>query len=249
MGTERTKITICDDSIEDLLCIEKNLLLFKHEYRQTEFEIVKYTDSMKLYEDVRKGYTSDIFFLDMVMPGRSGTDIGDLVRSLSQNSILIYVTSSREFALDAYRVKAVRYLVKPFKKEELFEAAEYALQSADRSREPVFTIKTQEGLQPVSYSAVVYIENASRTLCVHLANGLILKSIFIRKSFEKELAELLLDRNFIQIHKSFVVNMAWIQKLTQETVTVSGGQKLPVSKNRMAEVRRCYLSYVADKYR
>lgn len=243
------KITICDDNTTDLLTIENLLLKYKTLYRYKDFELEKYSDPSELYQKISEGSMADIYILDMLMPGQTGIDLGHQIRKTGCENTIIYITSSDDHALDAYDVHAIRYLLKPINEKKLFEALDYSLSHTKAEKEPVYLIKTKEGLVQTSYSQIEYIENAGRKLEVHLVNGEILKSLFIRKSFEEEIQEIAETQNFQQIHKSFLVNLDHIKRLTTDSVIMKSGKQLPVSKARTAKVKREYLLFVSGKHR
>ena len=101
----------------------------------------------------------------------------------------------------------------------------------------------------IPYFKIEYIENASRILDIHLTDGESIKSIFIRKSFDSEIEGLLRDKSFLQIHKSFVINLKYVKKLTQNSVIMESGANLPVSKARSTGVKKEYLLFVSEQYR
>lgn len=243
------KITICDDSIEDLMTTEKLLMSYKQIHSHINFEIDKYTDSNKLYQIIKEKKISDIYYLDMLMPDKTGIDLAKLIREKNAESIIIFTTSSKDYAMEAFDVHASRYLVKPFNEKLLFESLENALSSVNLKKEPIYLVKTQEGLISIPYSKIEYIENVSRSLDIHLTDGGTVKSIIIRKSFENEVEELIQNTDFIQVHKSFVVNMAYVDKLTQENMIMENRERIPISKKKMSEVKRQYLLYVTERYR
>ncbi|MDE6846493.1 MAG: LytTR family DNA-binding domain-containing protein [Lachnospiraceae bacterium] len=242
------KITICDDSIKDLLEIEKLLLKYKTLYSNRDFELEKFSDPCKLYNKISEGKLSDIYLLDMLMPGRTGIDLGNQIRLSGSESVIIYITSSNDYALDAYGVHAIRYLLKPLDEDKLFEALDYALSYTKVKMEPTYLIKTKNGLIQQPYSRIEYVENVNRRLEIHMVDGEILKSLFIRRSFEEEVQEITEKRNFQQIHKSFVVNFDYVKQLTQDSVIMESGIQLPVSKAKAANVKREYLLFVSGKY-
>lgn len=243
------KITICDDSIKDLLKVEKILLKYKTLYPDKNFELEKFSDPSRLYHKILGGKLADIYILDMLMPGRTGIDLGNLIREAGGESIIIYITASDDYALEAYGVHAVRYLLKPINENKLFEALDYALSYTKVKTEPLYLIKTKDGLIQRPYSGIEYIENASRRLEVHLSGGEVFKTLFIRKSFEEEIREIAEKPNFQQIHKSFLINFDYVKQLTQDSAVMESGRRLPVSKSRAAEVKREYLLFVSGKYR
>ncbi len=242
------KIAICDDSVEDLLKIEKLLFEYKILHGNRDFEIDKFSDPYTLYNKILEGDMVDIYILDMLMPGQTGIDLGNQIRKARCENVIIYITSSDDYALDAYGVHAVRYLLKPVNKDKFFEAMDYALSYTKVKKEPIYLIKTKEGLVKRPYSRIEYIENANRKLEVHLTDGEMLKSIFIRKSFEEEIHEIAEEKNFHQIHKSFLVNFDYVKQMTIDGVTMESGKKLPVSKAKAANVKREYLLFVSEKY-
>lgn len=173
--------------------------------------------------------------------------------------MIIYITSSDDFALEAYGVHAVRYLLKPVDRDIFFEAMDYALSHAMAGqdirqenamyREPLYPVKTKDGLVSVLYSDIEYIENASRVLDVHLTDGSSIKSIFIRKSFDEDIQEIMADKSFARVHKSFLVNMNYIKRLTQDSCFMEDGRSIPISKTRAADVKKEYLLFISERYR
>ena len=234
------KITICDDSIKDLLYTEKLLLKYKSLYPDKDFELEKFSDPSRLCQRISEGKLTDIYILDMLMPRRTGIDIGNMIRTAGCESVIIYITSS-----DAYSVRAVRYLLKPIDENKLFEALDYSLSYAKLKVDSLYLIKTKEGLLQRPYSKIEYIENAGRKLEVHMTDGEIIRSLFIRKSFEEETQEIAVQRNFLQIHKSFLVNLDYVKQLTPDSVILASGRRLPVSRAKAAGVKREYLLYVS----
>lgn len=243
------KVTICDDSIEDLRKIEKLLQKYIDLNNSAHFEITKYSDPGKLTQDISNRQFADIYILDMIMSNQTGIDIGRQLRKTGCQNPIIYITLSDDYALDAYHIHAVRYLLKPLNETDLFEAMDYAISCGEVKNSPVYLIKTKDGLISAPYAKIEYIENVSRTLDVHLTDGRNIKSIFIRKSFDDEISELLQDRCFIQAHKSYIINLNCVKQLTLESVIMESGKQIPVSKTRAASVKKAYLAFIAGQYR
>lgn len=177
------KIVICDDSIRDLSDIEKLLLEYQNCHSNIHFDIEKFSDAFQLSKKIQENEIADIYILDMIMASKTGIELGRQLRNIGSKSAIIYITVSDDFALEAYEVHAVRYLLKPIVQEKAFEAFNYAIAHTNTDTDAVYMLKTKKGLVSIPYSKIEYIENSSRTLEVHLSDGKILKSIFIRKSF------------------------------------------------------------------
>lgn len=243
------RIVLCDDNMEDLAAIEGLLTKYKESNATVSFDVEQFLDAAKLYRNIKENKLADIYILDMIMSEKTGIDIGNLIRSIGKESVIIYITSSDDFALEAYGVRAIRYLLKPVSEEAFFEALDYALLLAKPEKDITYPVKTKNGLIAVPYFKIEYIENYSRVLNISLTDGETIKSIFIRKSFDEEIKEIAQDKRFIQVHKSFLINMNYVKKLTQSSVLMESGKSIPVSKKRAADVRKEYLLFASEYYR
>ena len=130
-----------------------------------------------------------------------------------------------------------------------FESLDYALSYIDIKESAVYLVKTKNGLSTIPYSKIEYIESASRKLEVHLTSGEIITSIFIRKSFDEEIKELMRDRSFIRVHKSFVIHLNYVKRLNRNDITMDSGVNIPISRKSALEVKNKYLLFVSEQYR
>lgn len=121
------KLVVCDDSMEDLEKIKGLLAKYTQINKSVRLETEYFKDSVELYRQIQAKMHSDIYILDMIMSRRTGIDIGTLIRSTDEKSVIIYITSSDDFAFEAYGVHAVRYLLKPVREELFIEALDCAV--------------------------------------------------------------------------------------------------------------------------
>ena len=241
------RVAICDDEPKTLQCLKEAVARYgKRKNLDLAVELFASARDLEAQIETRP---FQIYILDMLMSGKTGIDIGRMLRSSGKKHVIIYVTSSDDFALDAYRVHAARYLIKPVREADFSEALEYAFSFMEVKRGPVYLVKTKDGAVSVPCSRIEYIENVSRMLEVHLTDRELLKSIFIRKSFDAEIGELLADRRFLQVHKSYVINLNYVSRLTQGSVIMESGRSIPVSRARSAGVKKEYLLFVSGEYR
>lgn len=126
------------------------------------------------------------------------------------------------FALDAYSVNPLHYLLKPVDKGALFAALELAAERVKFGEETTVTVKTRDGLRTFSTDVVVYCEYVRHTVVYVLASGERVETLTIPGSFAEHIAPLLRDRRFIQPHAAFVVNMSCVDRLSKE-VFMKGG--------------------------
>lgn len=113
------KIAICDDSMKDLILLEELLEQYHQLNPTADFQVEKFSNSSQLQEKIQQKELADIYILDILMAQATGIDLGNQIRKNSSESAIIYITSSDDFALDAFQIHAVRYLLKPVQ-ESLF---------------------------------------------------------------------------------------------------------------------------------
>ncbi len=235
------KIAVCDDLSTDLdhiaELIKEYLLL-----RSLCADIKKYTHPDALLKAMQTG-SFHIFLLDMVMPMMSGIDLGRSIRRQNTDAQIIYITTESAFALDAYAVSPLHYLLKPVDRQALFNVLDMAAQKANYGEETYITIKTRDGLQTLCTDAVACCEYVRHTACYTLVNGDKLKTLTIAGSFAEHTALLLQNRLFIVPHAAFVVNMSCVTRLSREGFTLRQGCVVPVSGKQFTAVRNAYMSY------
>lgn len=243
------RIAICDDSIGDLMKMEDLVRAYHSFHPEGCLEVEKYSDASVLQDKIQKEELADIYLLDIVMNRITGIDLGSQIRKVSNKSVIIYVTASDDFALDAYDVHAIRYLLKPVDEGKFFEALDYALAQIDVEEGPFFLVKTKGGRVSLPYYKIEYIENSSRKLEIHLTNGEIITSIFIRKSFDEEIKDFEGSRDFMRVHKSYMVNMRHVKGMNKADFIMDSGAHIPISRNSIMEARKGFCSFVATHYK
>lgn len=239
------EIVLCDDDDTDLHRMETLLEEYKKKNPDKEIMIYTYSSAKDLLFFLQEGASCDIYILDILMPGCNGVELGHYIRQQNINTPIIYTTSSKEFALQAYGVCALRYLMKPVKKDELFSALDFAVKNKPKKEEDVFLVKTKQNITAVPVQNIVCVENISRILCFTLKDSSIIESICNRESFEKHLSPLIENFAFIQPHKSFLVNMNYIQSISSKELYLDNGKRIPISRNNSKSTKTAYLKYLS----
>ena len=184
-----------------------------------------------------------IYLLDMVMPMLSGLDVARNIRRSDTGAQILFITTEPGFALDAYQVNPLHYLIKPVDRAALFSALDLAAQRTDFGREIEITVKTKDGIRTFPADMIVCCEYSRHTVLYTLAGGGRVETTTVCESFANHVAPLLKDRQFIQPHAAFVVNMRYAEKLNRDGFTLQGGALVPVSGKLFSNVRSAYMSY------
>jgi len=171
----------------------------------------------------------DLLFLDIKMPDISGIDF---YRSLVNKPAVIFTTAYSEYAINGFELKAKDYLVKPISFEKFITACnrvkEYMelMNQKDKAKE-FFFINVSHKLHKIFYDDILYLEGYKDYTKVHLISShnplLILHNL---KYFE----DLLDKKQFIRIHRSYMVSLRKIHTASRKSVTINNNS-LPVSDN------------------
>lgn len=230
-------IAICDDDKQcsGILNMLLNEYASKNELKN--FTVYIYTSGEDLLDDIQNDEHFDMCILDIMMPGLSGIDLGIKLRDNGYDGIIIYLTSSKDYALDSYKVKALNYILKPIVPVDLFSTLDDALKSIAAKTDRSVIIKTKAGNIKVSINDILYIELCKRILVYHLADGSTLESIYIRVPFSEAVQEFTIDKNFVQCGNGIVVNISLVSQVGSEEIVFNNTRKEIFSKKIINVVR------------
>jgi len=163
----------------------------------------------------------DLMFLDIDMPGINGMNF---VKSIRNSPKVIFITAHAEFAVDAFELEAVDYLVKPVSFDRFLKSVQKIVQPGRGDQEERDTLQTtsiflkvDKRLVKVDFSEIRYIEALGDYLKVHTTGGTIVSYITIGK-----IESMLPASKFIRIHRSTIINASFIQYLEGNFIVVDG---------------------------
>ncbi len=231
------KVAICDDEAAEAIRIDG----FVRAYDDCDIKV--YTSSKELARDIEDGAAFDLYLLDVVMPKPDGIELAQLIRELDETAVIIYLTNWNDRSLDAFRVYASQYLVKPVHLDTLQRALDIALISVKDRNAKIFMLKTKDGSKAIPFHRIVYCELKDRTLRCVTADDKKHDSTTLRVSFEEAVSPLLSDSRFIRPHTSFVVNMDYVRSIEGNTLSMRIGGSVPIAQRAKGEVKEKYLQY------
>lgn len=238
------RVAICDDEHDTLHSVCDTVAQYATHHK-LELSIDKFSQAEDLETQIKQQENYQIYILDMLMPHRSGIDIGQTIRRQDSQAAIIYLTSSKDYAYQAFGVYAQRYLLKPLKETELCEAMDFAVSNALHMPKTL-SINTADGIQRIFYHEIEYVENAARAAHIFTTDQREIISRLLRESFESSMGMLLESRDFVQTHKSFIVNLSFVSLYDASQMTMRSGMKIPISKSRQTAVKRTYLKYISE---
>lgn len=234
------KIAVCDDELSALN--EVNALLDRYcAERNRQIDRIEFQSPLDLLAEIEKGIYLDILLLDVVMPGENGISVAREIRQYDNRVKIIFLTSSSEFAVESYTVGAFFYLMKPIYEEDFFRMMDSVISECEKAHKNDFVVPCKGGVTRINVEKLVYCEVMGRTLLFYLENGEILEST---GSMDELCGKLAQYENFLRPHRSFLVNMEYIQTISYKAITMDNLAKIPIPHGKCSEIKNLYLEYV-----
>lgn len=223
------KIAICDDRDDDRSALKALL-----EAYDQDFEIKEYGSGEELYADM--GYVREcgIVFLDINMDDMDGLEAARQIKAECPKVHIVLVTAYVNYALDGYKVKASRFLLKDDLEQTLQECMDDILREIWQE-ERVVEFSFVEGNMRLKVDDIIYIET-SKHKNVFYTQG---QTFSIYRKMD-ELEDDLKGMGFVRIHQSFLINMKYIEKISSYVMILTTGKEISVPKSRYQEVKQQY---------
>ena len=235
------KIAVCDDSRELLEKVEKDL----HEYenvRNTPVTVHTYTNAVDLLDGLKKT-DYDILILDIIMPGFTGMQAAHEIRKFNEEIKIIFLTSSKEFAIESYSVGAYYYLLKPVLNEKLFSVLDKVV-SEITSKQESCVIYTHMGIVNIPFARIECLEVYNKHLVFHLSDGSTKETRGALTDYENVFLE---RKEFLKIHRSYILNMDYIHSIEAGEIATYSGKRFPVSRLLAKDIKEHYMNYMFTK--
>lgn len=233
------RLAVCDDEPHSLTQI---ISLIK-EYRLTNpftFEYADFHNGIELISALEQGKQFDIYCLDIVMPGYNGIELGKEIRKHDKSARIIFLTSSPEFALDSYSVKAENYILKPISKDTLFNTLNDIFEQTRQEEESFITVKDTQGIQKILLANLVYAEAMGRKVLFHLSSG---RTLECSLRFSQACDMLSEYPFFTKPHRSYIVNMNYINIIENTEIILQTSDNIPIAQGKGKEIKDIYLSF------
>ncbi|WP_126993654.1 LytR/AlgR family response regulator transcription factor [Thermosipho globiformans] len=198
----------------------------------TDFEIVGCFESVQDFLKNKKNKEPDVIFLDIEMPSINGIKASKYLDKYE----IVFVTAYSEYAVEAFEVNALDYLTKPVSEVRFFETIKRIEEKL--SKKVINTIAAENNKEIIflSFDDILYFEYFDKNIIAITENGeYVIKHYKSLGSLEKELPQ-----NFVRIHKSYIINLNFIEKFIKEPVSLEMKNKklLPIGKTHLKEVRK-----------
>lgn len=233
------RIAICDDDGQELARLSELMTQYQLSHR-INLECCLFHNGIDFLCDM-KGGEYDLILLDPLMKGIGGMQAVRELREQDKNVKLIFISSSSEFAIESYSVEAYHYLLKPISADSLFPLLDKDRSEVSVQEEQGFVLKNRDGIIRVAFARLEYVEVINKTVSFHLAGGEICEVTAALTDFE---GKLLSRPEFLKTHRSYLINLNYVQKMGVNGIVTRNGHTIPVSRQRRSQIQEAYLDFL-----
>ena len=187
----------------------------------------------------------DIIFLDIQMEGMGGIEAARTLRQSGVDAVVIFITGIREYVFEAFDVSAFHYLLKPIEEQKFMEVLGKATDEAGKrkgQREKQIFIRAKNQGYTLNLNGILYIESRGKKVEVHTTDMEdIIESYATMDELEGQLGD-----GFYRCHRGYLVNMAHIARYDSDSIFLSSGEKVYLTRKKRNEFVKAYMWYLQN---
>lgn len=231
-------ICLCDDD-EKYLYYYENLLNILAKENNYSYTIDKFSSGESLIFNIEHTPNKyNIIIIDILMKNINGIETAKILRSDGYTGIIIFLTSSKEFALDAYDVEPLSYILKNDIDYKIKKILSKAFHVANKSSTKNIIIACKPNNKVINLNSIIYMESINKKIIFHDVYGDYEK---VNISF-KEIESDLYKKGFIRCHRSYIINIRFIKTFNRLECNLKNGVTLPIGRKYLQDFRNSILS-------
>lgn len=236
------KLAICDDTNTELEII----YTFLNNYLETNnivAEVEKFSSPDTLLQQ-HKMECFDIYLLDIVMPMVNGIDVAKEIRKHNLSTPIIFFTTSKEYALDAFSVDATQYVLKPLKKEDVFFAIHKAIKQLKTEHRRQVVLQTERGAVNIPVRDIIYCESKGNYQYIYTSNGEFLRCRATLSLLYESLSSF---EDFIKLGSSYIINLFYVKQIQSKEVLMTNNFLIPVPRGAYQNLKDAFFNFYCKK--
>lgn len=221
-------VCIVEDDLEQANLL-KNYIEKYGNGRKEQFNISYLPDGIDLVDGYKGQF--DIILLDIQMKHLDGMAAAEKIRQVDSDVIIIFITSTVQYAVQGYAVDALGYVLKPVpytQFEQLFEKAAQRVKS--KQNHLYIRVSVEDRQLKLDCETVHYIESQRNNVVLHCSDG-----DYVTAGPLKRFDEMLAEHGFSKCHNAYIVNLSYVEAVQKEEVFLTSGEVLPISRARKKE--------------
>ena len=237
------RIAICDDEQKMLDEVSAQLEKYAMRANKQELELFPFVSAAALRSALEDGTAFDVFVLDVYIGDEMGTALARDIRKRGCESPIVFLTSSVEHAPESYEMGTLRYLIKPINPKKLYEAMDAALASAEKIGKRLIKLKTENGVESVNATHIVYSEAHAHYQYVTLDGG---DQLRVRMTVSELYTLLAPHGGFLRVGSAYVINLRNVKNVSTAEVHMYRDITVPIPRGKHAEVKKAFWDFQCE---
>ena len=236
-------IAICDDQKNELENINRIVSDYAKIHSELFIKINCFSNPLDMLDDISKNGVPDIALLDICMPGILGTEIAKEIQSRGEdNTDIIFLTTSSDFAVEAFALHVNDYLTKPFTKERLTDTLDRVI---DRRKKRLFVpVTCGRDIHRIDLYQVLYMESKNHNVEIYLKSANSIKTHTTLADMKNLFHNI---TGFIPVGASYIVNLRCVQSILQTELIMINGQSIPIPRRLRNDVKEQYFDFYREE--
>lgn len=234
------RMAVCDDLEEERVQLARMVRSYAQR-RGLSMELRLFASGNELLDAARRPDFCHVLFLDIFMPGLSGLDAARQLRAAGCMASIVFATTSQDYGVMSFDVQAADYLVKPFRQEDVDRTMDWCLEHLPDSLR-VLPVYAEGERQELPLSSISYVEVLGHQCHIHTSR----QTVVVRRGLD-DLEAAIGSRDFLRCHRSFLVNLNFVQDITGSDFRLSDGTLVPISSGNLSKIRNLFSDWTYMK--
>lgn len=229
------KIVICDDESSQIKYLQEIINIWSKNVG--EIVTVKAFESAEAFLfDYEENRDIDILLLDIQMKGMSGIELAREIRKVNETLQIIFITGFTDYMAEGYDVSALHYLMKPVNEQKMIEVLDRAAARL-KSSERAILLKAGSCSIRILADDIYYAEAFSHYVTLYTKDG--------QENFNMRISDMekLLGEGFFRCHRSYIVGMKHVRRVSRTAMVLDNGKEIPLSRALYDAANQAFIKY------
>ncbi len=240
MGGKYMRICLVDDDSVQLEYMKEVISKWSNA-SNVDTKLSFYHSAEELLFEHDKSYPYDMIILDIQMGNMNGIELARNIRRIDHNVIIAFISGMANYVFDGYEVQAIRYILKPVKDGKVFELLDH-VEKRIKTEKSYIIISVSGEKKRINYDDIIYFKSMGHYVTLYLRG-----EEFDYKYSIRDLCLDLAGTEFIQTHRSYVVNVKYVEKITRNECQLVDNITIPLSRSSYKSVNEKFIKYYREK--
>lgn len=235
------RIVVCEDELIYQRAITDGIGRWQAASGHMDVEMSVYSSSEDLLERLDRDAKVDLLFIDIQIPGEmNGIELARKIREKHLDMTIVFCTNYSEYVFEGYTVHALRFLKKPVVQEDIDFCCGYVYDRLALQSDQTLTVISSGKRYALRHMEILCIEAKLHSLLISTT----VRSDPLRITAKfSDIQRTLPESQFVQCHRSYIINIAHVRMLTRTECTLSNGISIPISRTYAAGVEQAFDGY------